>query len=78
MRERLLGPLMDGANIDQTEIRKFDRRAGHWWDADGASKSLHDINPLRMAFITRHAALAGREVLDVGCGGGDPQRSHGP
>ena len=61
---------MNDANIDQTEIQKFDHRAGHWWDADGVSKSLHDINPLRLAFITRHAALGGKTVLDAGCGGG--------
>ena len=61
---------MNTANIDQTEISKFDRRARHWWDADGVSKSLHDINPLRLSFITRHTALEGKAVIDVGCGGG--------
>jgi 2-polyprenyl-6-hydroxyphenyl methylase/3-demethylubiquinone-9 3-methyltransferase len=57
-------------NIDTHEIARFDGQADHWWDPRGPSKSLHDINPLRLKFIESHAGLAGKRVLDVGCGGG--------
>ena len=58
------------ANVDQAEIGKFDDLAHRWWDPEGEFKPLHDINPLRLEWIDRHAQLAGKEVLDVGCGGG--------
>src|SRR5688572_17448417 len=58
------------SNVDQAEIEKFDSLAHRWWDPAGEFKPLHDINPLRLEWIERHAALAGRQVLDVGCGGG--------
>lgn len=57
-------------NIDPREIEKFDAQASRWWDPGGAFKPLHDINPLRLDYIQRHAGLAGAAVLDVGCGGG--------
>jgi demethylmenaquinone methyltransferase/2-methoxy-6-polyprenyl-1,4-benzoquinol methylase len=59
-----------GENIDPSEITKFDRMASRWWDRSGDWKALHDINPLRMEFITRQAPLDGTRVLDIGCGGG--------
>ena len=58
------------ANVDQAEIGKFDDLAHRWWDPQGEFKPLHDINPLRLEWIERHASLAGKSVLDVGCGGG--------
>ncbi|MGQ0547476.1 MAG: bifunctional 2-polyprenyl-6-hydroxyphenol methylase/3-demethylubiquinol 3-O-methyltransferase UbiG [Betaproteobacteria bacterium] len=58
------------ANVDQAEIAKFDELAHRWWDPAGEFKPLHDINPLRLEWIARHAALEGAAVLDVGCGGG--------
>jgi 2-polyprenyl-6-hydroxyphenyl methylase/3-demethylubiquinone-9 3-methyltransferase len=58
------------ANVDQAEIGKFDELAHRWWDPHGEFKPLHDINPLRLEWIERHASLAGKAVLDVGCGGG--------
>ena len=58
------------ANVDQAEIGKFDDLAHRWWDPQGEFKPLHDINPLRLEWIERHAALAGKSVVDVGCGGG--------
>lgn len=58
------------ANVDHAEITKFDELAHRWWDPAGEFKPLHDINPLRLGWIERHAPLAGRTVLDVGCGGG--------
>lgn len=58
------------ANVDQAEVHKFNQLAARWWDPDSEFKTLHDINPLRIAYLQRHVALAGQRVLDVGCGGG--------
>jgi len=57
-------------NIDPEEIAKFEELASRWWDKESEFKPLHDINPLRVGFIDRHAQLGGKRVLDVGCGGG--------
>jgi 2-polyprenyl-6-hydroxyphenyl methylase/3-demethylubiquinone-9 3-methyltransferase len=58
------------SNVDAGEIARFEERAAHWWDPHGEFKSLHDINPLRLDYIDARANLAGKAVLDVGCGGG--------
>ena len=58
------------ANIDAAEIAKFEAMAPIWWDKDGVQKPLHDINVLRIDYINTRAPLAGKKVLDVGCGGG--------
>lgn len=57
-------------NVDHAEINKFEELAARWWDPEGELRTLHHINPLRLDYIERAAGLAGREVLDVGCGGG--------
>lgn len=58
-------------NVDPSEIDKFEELASRWWDPNGEFKPLHEINPLRLAYIEQHAGgLAGKKVLDVGCGGG--------
>jgi 2-polyprenyl-6-hydroxyphenyl methylase/3-demethylubiquinone-9 3-methyltransferase len=62
-------------NADPAELAKFDALAQGWWDPQGSSKPLHDLNPLRLQYIERIAAAAGTplptcRVLDVGCGGG--------
>ncbi|HWK55062.1 MAG TPA: bifunctional 2-polyprenyl-6-hydroxyphenol methylase/3-demethylubiquinol 3-O-methyltransferase UbiG [Hyphomicrobiales bacterium] len=57
-------------NVDHAEIAKFEKLAARWWDRNSEFKPLHDINPLRMAFIDDKVELAGKQVLDVGCGGG--------
>ena len=57
-------------NADPTELEKFSQLAHKWWDPNSEFKPLHDINPLRLGYIDRHASLAGKTVLDVGCGGG--------
>jgi 2-polyprenyl-6-hydroxyphenyl methylase/3-demethylubiquinone-9 3-methyltransferase len=57
-------------NIDTAEIAKFEAMAPIWWDKKGAFKALHDINVLRMEYIDNQYPLAGKRVLDVGCGGG--------
>jgi 2-polyprenyl-6-hydroxyphenyl methylase/3-demethylubiquinone-9 3-methyltransferase len=57
-------------NVDEQEIAKFEALAFRWWDTESEFKPLHDINPLRLNFIDEHANLAGKKVLDIGCGGG--------
>jgi 2-polyprenyl-6-hydroxyphenyl methylase/3-demethylubiquinone-9 3-methyltransferase len=57
-------------NVDHAEISKFEELAARWWDPHSELKTLHDINPLRLGYIDRTAPLAGKAVLDVGCGGG--------
>lgn len=57
-------------NVDAAEVAKFEVLASRWWDPKSEFKPLHDINPLRLNFIDARAGLAGKKVLDVGCGGG--------
>jgi 2-polyprenyl-6-hydroxyphenyl methylase/3-demethylubiquinone-9 3-methyltransferase len=61
---------MLAVNVDPAELEKFSRLAHRWWDPQGEFRPLHDINPLRLEWIERNAALAGKSVLDIGCGGG--------
>lgn len=58
------------SNIDHAEIAKFEALASRWWDKESEFKPLHEINPLRLGFIDDRAGLAGKRVIDVGCGGG--------
>ena len=58
------------ANADPAELAKFGALAHRWWDPQGDMRPLHEINPLRLDWIDRLASLAGKRVLDVGCGGG--------
>ena len=63
-------PLMN-SNVDPAELAKFSALAHRWWDPTSEFRPLHEINPLRLAHIERLAGgLAGKSVLDVGCGGG--------
>ena len=57
-------------NIDENELAKFEALAYQWWDKESEFKPLHDINPIRLRFINERAALDGKRVLDIGCGGG--------
>lgn len=57
-------------NVNPAEVAKFERLASRWWDADGESRPLHDLNPLRFGYIAGRVGLNGSRVLDVGCGGG--------
>lgn len=61
---------MTTRNVDPAEIAKFEELAHRWWDRDSEFKPLHDINPLRANYIDSHSPVAGRRLLDVGCGGG--------
>ncbi len=61
---------MNTTNSDPAEVQKFSELAHRWWDPESEFKPLHEINPLRLEWIDSRAALAGKNVLDVGCGGG--------
>jgi 2-polyprenyl-6-hydroxyphenyl methylase/3-demethylubiquinone-9 3-methyltransferase len=57
-------------NVDPVEIAKFEAQANQWWDPKGGFKALYEINPVRLAYIRDRCGLSGKQVLDVGCGGG--------
>lgn len=59
-----------GSNVSPQEIARFDSLAARWWDPDGESRPLHDLNPVRMAYVAAQLDLRGARVADVGCGGG--------
>jgi 2-polyprenyl-6-hydroxyphenyl methylase/3-demethylubiquinone-9 3-methyltransferase len=62
---------MSHVNVDPIEIEKFQSIASRWWDPQSEFKPLHEINPLRVDYIEqRTGTLAGKKVLDIGCGGG--------
>jgi 2-polyprenyl-6-hydroxyphenyl methylase/3-demethylubiquinone-9 3-methyltransferase len=64
------------------EAAHFGGLAADWWDPKGSSAMLHKLNPVRLGFIrnaidahfggdkTARYPLAGKAVLDVGCGAG--------
>ncbi|WMW79394.1 bifunctional 2-polyprenyl-6-hydroxyphenol methylase/3-demethylubiquinol 3-O-methyltransferase UbiG [Undibacterium cyanobacteriorum] len=60
----------NSSNVDPSEIQKFSELAHRWWDPNSEFKPLHEINPLRLEWINNLAPLAGKKVIDVGCGGG--------
>lgn len=55
---------------DPREIAKFNEQAHRWWDPQGPSRALHELNPERLSFVRERLALKGARVLDLGCGGG--------
>jgi 2-polyprenyl-6-hydroxyphenyl methylase / 3-demethylubiquinone-9 3-methyltransferase len=57
-------------NADPQELAKFSELAHRWWDPESEFRPLHQINPLRLEWINGLAPLHGKQVLDVGCGGG--------
>lgn len=65
-----LKPARAGENVDPDELGKFQALAARWWDPNSEFRPLHEINPLRLDWIRQRVDLAGREALDVGCGGG--------
>ncbi len=58
------------SNVDAQELAKFSELAHKWWDPESEFRPLHQINPLRLEWIDGLAMLGGKQVLDVGCGGG--------
>ncbi|WP_423681159.1 MULTISPECIES: bifunctional 2-polyprenyl-6-hydroxyphenol methylase/3-demethylubiquinol 3-O-methyltransferase UbiG [unclassified Undibacterium] len=61
---------MPTLNADPAEIQKFSDLAHRWWDPNSEFRPLHEINPLRLEWINQRIPLAGKNVIDVGCGGG--------
>jgi 2-polyprenyl-6-hydroxyphenyl methylase/3-demethylubiquinone-9 3-methyltransferase len=57
-------------NADPQELAKFSDLAHKWWDPESEFRPLHEINPLRLDWIDHLAAIRGKNVVDVGCGGG--------
>jgi 2-polyprenyl-6-hydroxyphenyl methylase/3-demethylubiquinone-9 3-methyltransferase len=57
-------------NVDAAEVARFQSAASRWWDPEGEMRPLHDLNPVRLAYVERSGSLAGRAIADVGCGGG--------
>lgn len=57
-------------NADPFELQKFSDLAHRWWDPTSEFRPLHEINPLRLEWINARAPLAGKAVVDIGCGGG--------
>jgi 2-polyprenyl-6-hydroxyphenyl methylase / 3-demethylubiquinone-9 3-methyltransferase len=62
--------MQSNANVSAEEIARFEKLAARWWDPDGESRPLHDLNPVRSAYVAGRANLRGAKVVDVGCGGG--------
>jgi len=60
----------EASNVDPAEVGKFEQLAHRWWDPHSEFRPLHEINPLRLDWVDRQAGLAGKRVIDVGCGGG--------
>jgi 2-polyprenyl-6-hydroxyphenyl methylase/3-demethylubiquinone-9 3-methyltransferase len=78
---------MGNANVSNVTIRPeeadfFAGLARDWWNPKGPMASLHQVNPVRLAFIrdaidahwlgagSSAKPLAGRSALDIGCGAG--------
>lgn len=61
---------MQNANVSAEEIARFEKLAARWWDPDGESRPLHDLNPVRAAYVAGRVDLRGAKVADIGCGGG--------
>jgi 2-polyprenyl-6-hydroxyphenyl methylase/3-demethylubiquinone-9 3-methyltransferase len=58
------------SNVDPAELAKFSDLAHRWWDTESEFRPLHQINPLRLNWIQTLVPLAGKKVVDIGCGGG--------
>jgi 2-polyprenyl-6-hydroxyphenyl methylase/3-demethylubiquinone-9 3-methyltransferase len=61
---------MQAANVSPEEIARFDKLASRWWDPDGESRPLHDLNPVRLGYVAARMNLRDARIADVGCGGG--------
>ena len=61
---------MNTGNIDTEEVKKFSDLADGWWQSDGPFRTLHDINPVRTAYIEKFIPITNLKILDIGCGGG--------
>ena len=57
-------------NVSAAELARFGQLASRWWDPDGESRPLHDLNPARFGWIAQRVELQGARIADIGCGGG--------
>ena len=62
--------IISSMNADPSELKKFSDLAHRWWDPTSEFRPLHEINPLRLEWINARVPLAGKTVVDIGCGGG--------
>ena len=62
--------MQENLNVDPAELAKFSELAHRWWDKESEFRPLHQINPLRLGWIESLVPMAGRKVVDIGCGGG--------
>ncbi len=62
--------ITQSANLDPDEVARFNAVAAGWWDPEGDFRPLHELNPIRLDYVTSHTDVEGQRVLDVGCGGG--------
>src|SRR5688572_2649348 len=67
---RIENSIMTSHNVDPSEINKFSALAEEWWNEKGPMKPLHALNPLRLGYVQKYAEIKGKNVLDIGCGGG--------
>ncbi len=63
-------PTNNPHNVNPDELAKFAALSSNWWNPEGEMKPLHQMNPLRLDYVKKHATLHNQRVLDVGCGGG--------
>ena len=56
---------MTQTTVDAEEVAKFARHAAEWWQSDGAFRTLHDINPVRLDYIEQHVGLRDQRILDI-------------
>ena len=62
--------MANARNVDPAEIARFEAAASRWWDPEGEMRPLHELNPVRLEYVEQSGPLTGRDVIDVGCGGG--------
>lgn len=71
----------EGASVAPEEIARFSAQADAWWNPHGPFRALHELAPLRLAYIRDVLAAHGPKrrssspfegltLLDLGCGGG--------
>ncbi len=62
--------MQSNVNADPAELAKFSDLAHRWWDTESEFRPLHQINPLRLAWIDDIVPVQGKRIVDIGCGGG--------
>ena len=70
-----VGEMVGGDNVSPEEVARFDAMAARWWDPRGPMRPLHEMNPLRVGWVSRRIAQrfpdpGAVRLLDVGCGAG--------